>query len=60
MNVVRMLANDSASTYLEVQSIVTRFKKKGISVVGAQEEVLEEALDNLNTSSSQTTLSDWP
>lgn len=45
---------------LEVQSIVTRFKKKGISVVGAQEEVLEEALDNLNTSTSQTTLSDWP
>ncbi len=45
---------------LEVHSIVTRFKKKGISVVGAQEEVLEEALDNLNTTTSQTILSDWP
>lgn len=46
---------------LEVQSICKRFKKKGISIVGSQEEVLEEAFDNLDVpATSQTTLSDWP
>ena len=46
---------------LEVHSIITRFKKKGISIVGSQEEVLEEAFENLQVpATSQTTLSDWP
>ncbi len=46
---------------LEVQSILSRFKKKGISIVGSQEEVLEEAFENLQVpATSQTTLSDWP
>ena len=46
---------------LEVQSICKRFKKKGISIVGSQEEVLEEAFENLDVpATSQTTLSDWP
>ena len=46
---------------LEVQSICSRFKKKGISIVGSQEEVLEEAFENLDVpATSQTTLSDWP
>ena len=46
---------------LEVQSIITRFKKKGISIVGSQEEVLQEAFENLQVpATSQTTLSDWP
>lgn len=46
---------------LEVHSILSRFKKKGISITGAQEEVLEEAFENLQVpATSQTTLSDWP
>ena len=46
---------------LEVQSICSRFKKKGISIVGAQEEVLDQAFENLDVpATSQTTLSDWP
>ena len=46
---------------LEVQSILSRFKKKGISIVGCQEEALEEAFENLQVpATSQTTLSDWP
>ena len=46
---------------LEVQSICSRFKKKGISIVGSQEPVLDQALENLQVpATSQTTLSDWP
>lgn len=47
---------------LEVQSICKRFKKKGISIVGAQDELLlGEATANLQEpDTSQTTLSDWP
>ncbi|AXF52004.1 MAG: hypothetical protein [Circular genetic element sp.] len=46
---------------LEVHSIVARFKKKGISVVGSQDEVLDQAFENLDVpATSQTNLSDWP
>ena len=45
---------------LDVQTILRSLKRRGISCVGAQEKLLEEALENLQEpSSEQASLSDW-